>query len=122
MADTISATPKITRGTTPEITCKVSKDLTGYTCELSIGKGAKKPYFTASNDQMTVTHSVEDGQQVTTLVFKLTQQQTLACKAGDAMVQLRIILGSDAKSSDMAPITILDIIRDGEITDEYDAD
>lgn len=104
----------ITRGTTPSITVTVPMDLTGYTCYLSIGRKPKAPYLTASNDQMTATYG-----ETSTLTFTLTQEQTLACKAGNALVQLRIIDGDAALASTMAEVEIFDIVKDGVITDEY---
>ena len=104
----------ITRGTTPSITVTVPMDLTGYTCFLSIGRKPKAPYLTASNDQMTATYG-----ETSTLVFTLTQEQTLACKAGKALVQLRIIDGDAALASTMAEVEIYDVVKDGVITDEY---
>lgn len=104
----------ITRGTTPSITVTVPMDLTGYTCYLSIGRKPKAPYLTASNDQMTATYG-----EMSTLTFTLTQEQTLACKAGKALVQLRIIDGDAALASTMAEVEIFDIVKDGEIKDEY---
>jgi len=104
----------VTRGTTPSITVTVPMDLTGYTCYLSIGKKPRAPYLTASNDQMTATYG-----ETSTLVFTLTQEQTLACKAGTAYVQLRLIDGDAALASTMAEVEIFDIVKDGEIKDEY---
>ena len=104
----------ITRGTTPSITVTVPMDLTGYTCFLSIGRKPKAPYLTASNDQMTATYG-----ETSTLTFTLTQEQTLACKAGRALVQLRIIDGDAALASTMAEVEIFDVVKDGVITDEY---
>jgi len=104
----------ITRGTTPSITVTVPMDLTGYTCFLSIGRKPKAPYLTASNDQMTATYG-----ETSTLTFTLTQEQTLACKAGRALVQLRIIDGDAALASTMGEVEIFDVVKDGVIQDEY---
>ena len=108
----------ITRGTTPTVTCTVGMDLTDYSCYLSIGKKAKSPWMTADNEQMEF--GVSEG--TSTLAFTLTQAQTLACKAGPAQIQLRVVKDGVAIASDMAPITIDDIIKDGEIEDVYDTD
>jgi hypothetical protein len=104
----------ITRGTTPSITVTVPMDLTGYTCYLSIGRKPKAPYFTADNSQMVAEYG-----ETSKLTFTLTQEQTLACKAGKALVQLRIIDGDAALASTMAEVEIFDIVKDGEIKDEY---
>lgn len=104
----------ITRGTTPSITVTVPMDLTGYTCFLSIGRKPKAPYLTADNRQMVAEYG-----ETSTLTFTLTQEQTLACKAGKALVQLRIIDGDAALASTMAEVEIFDIVEDGVITDEY---
>lgn len=112
MADGV---PTITRGTTPSITVVVPMDLTGYSCYLSVGKRARHPWLTADNEQM----EAECGEESSTLVFTLTQEQTLACDPGKAYVQLRLIEGDTAVASEMAEVRIADVIKDGEITDEY---
>lgn len=104
----------ITRGTTPSITVTVPMDLTGYTCILSIGKKQRTPYVTVDNAQMTATYG-----ETSTLVFTLTQKQTLACKAGTAYVQLRLIDGDTALASTMSEMEVYDIVKDGEIVDAY---
>jgi len=104
----------ITRGTTPSITVTVPMDLTGYTCYLSIGRKPKTPYLTADNSQMAAEYG-----ETSTLVFTLTQEQTLACKAGKALVQLRIIDGDAALASTMGEVEIFDVVKDGVIQDEY---
>lgn len=104
----------ITRGTTPSIPVTVPMDLTGYTCYLSIGRKPRAPYFTADNSQMTAIYG-----ETSTLVFTLTQEQTLACKAGTAYVQLRLIDGDTALASTMGEITVFDVVKDGEIEDVY---
>lgn len=108
------AKPTIVRGTTPSISIKVPMDLTGYSCYLSIGKRARDPWFTADNTQMEAAYGEES-----ILIFTLTQEQTLLCKAGEACIQLRVIEGERALASNMANITIADVIKDGEIVDEY---
>lgn len=104
----------ITRGTTPSITVTVPMDLMGYTCFLSIGRKPRAPYLTADNSQMVAEYGA-----TSTLTFTLTQEQTLACKAGTAYVQLRIIDGDAALASTMAEVEIFDVVKDGVITDEY---
>lgn len=102
----------ITRGTTPIIAITAPMDLTGYTCFLSIGKVPGEPYVTVGNDQMTV----EYGEQ-TKLAYTLTQEQTLACSAGAAYIQLRIVDDGVALASVMAEIEVLDVIQGGVIVD-----
>lgn len=104
----------ITRGTTPSIPVTVPMNLEGYTCYLSIGKKARAPYFTADNSQMTATYG-----ETSTLIFTLTQEQTLSCKTGPAYVQLRLIKDDTALASTMGEIVVYDIIKDGEIEDVY---
>jgi len=104
----------ITRGTTPSITVTVPMNLEGYTCYLSIGRKPRAPFFTADNSQMVAEYG-----ETSTLTFTLTQEQTLACKAGKAFVQLRIIDGDAALASTMGEIEIFDVVKDGVIQDEY---
>jgi hypothetical protein len=102
----------ITRGTTPNIVVTVPMDLTGYTCFLSIGKVPGEPYFTVGNEQMTAEYG-----EVTKLTCTLTQEQTLACSAGSAYIQLRIVDDGAALASVMAVIEVLDVIQGGVIVD-----
>lgn len=109
----------ITRGTTPEITCTVrGLDLTGYSCYLTVGKRERNPWFTVDNSQMELSTDGSDS----VLTFQLTQEQTLSCFAGKAVIQLRCIKDGLAVASGIGEITVDGIIKDGEITDEYDND
>lgn len=103
----------ITRGTTPTITVRVPMNLEGWTYLLSIGK-ARKPYVTVDNSQMVARYGEES-----VLACTLTQKQTLSCKAGKALVQLRLIDGDTAVASDMGEVEIFDIVKDGVISDAY---
>lgn len=115
-------TPTIYRGTTPTVICTVEMDLTDYSCYLSIGAKANKPWFTADNRQMTLVVDTSGDVPVSTLSFTLTQQQTLSCKDGSAYIQLRIIKDDVALATDWGELLIGGIIEDGEITDDYDTD
>jgi hypothetical protein len=110
------------RGTTPSITCEVEMDLTDWSCYLSVGPKENKPWFTADNSQMTIDVDASGETPVSTLVFTLTQAQTLACKTSDAHIQLRAIKDGTALATDWGEITIGGIIKDGAITDDYDTD
>lgn len=104
----------ITRGTTPTVTVRVPMDLEGWTCLLSIGKKARTPYVTVDNSQMVASYGNES-----VLVYTLTQRQTLDCKAGKALVQLRLIDGDTAIATDMGEVEIFDVVKDGVISDAY---
>ena len=114
--------PTIYRGTTPTVTCTVEMDLTDYSCYLAIGAKAGKPYLVADNEQMTLDVDTSGETPVSTLVFTLTQEQTLSCKGGKCNVQLRVIKDAVALATDWGELAIGDIIEDGEIEDEYDTD
>lgn len=104
----------ICRGTTPNITCRTRYDLTGYDCLFSIGPKPLKPYFTVRNDR--ITRHIEN--EYTYLTFTLTQNETLSCKAGNALAQLRAVKGpnsDNAIASVQLPVEIVDIIKDGVI-------
>lgn len=104
----------ITRGTTPSISVEVPMNLEGYTCYFSVGKKLHAPYFTVDNSQMSATYG-----EKSTLIFTLTQAQTLSCKAGTAYVQLRFIKDDVALASTITETTIYDVVKDGEIEDVY---
>lgn len=108
---------QITRGTTPTIEIEVEADLTNYTCELSVGKYGK-PFFTADNQQMTFTYADD----VSTCAFKLTQEQTLACKPGETLMQMRAIKDSDAIATEALPIEVVNVIEQSIIEDTYDTE
>lgn len=105
----------ITRGTTPTVTCTVEGvDLTDFTIYLSVGARPNHPWFTADNEQMTLTLDGEDS----VLTFALTQEQTLSCTAGEAIIQLRCVKDGSAVATATEPITIEPIIKNGVIVDE----
>lgn len=112
----------IYRGTTPTVECTVDMDLTDYSCYLSVGPKENKAWFTADNTQMTISVDTSGETPVSILAFTLTQEQTLACKAGNALIQLRVIKDAVALATDWANISIGGIIENGEIIDEYDTD
>ena len=110
------------RGTTPTVTCTVDMDLTDYSCYLSLGSKAHKPYFTADNEQMGFDVDVSGETPVSTLTYTLTQEQTLSCKGGKCYVQLRVIKDDKALATDWGEVSIGEIIKDGMIHDDYDTD
>lgn len=105
---------KIQRGSTEQITAEVEHDLTGYTCILSIGK-KNAPVIKVDNSQMTM--SVSEG--VTTLVYTLSQEQTLRLKEGQTHIQLRAINGDTAVGWNMVEALVLPVIDQAVIVDEY---
>lgn len=117
------ANPDFYRGTTESFFCEVDGlDLTDYTCYLSIGSKAGKPYFTMDNSQMTLDVDTSGEQPVSNLTFTATQEQTLACKAGKTNVQIRVIKDDDALATNWGELVVGDIIKNGVITDDYDTD
>ena len=113
---------EIYRGTTPTIMCSVEMDLTDYSCYLSVGPKARKPFFTVDNTQMAFDVDDSGEEPVSTLAYTLTQPQTLACKAGKSYVQLRVVKDGVALATDWGELEVGDVIQDGEVTDEYDTD
>ena len=103
------------RGTTPTYTLTVDTDLTGWTCYVTLKGLGKK--LDLEGDRLTLaTVTPVDGQQtVTTITFGLTQKETLAFKEGKAEVQVRAIKDGTAIATDIAPLTVGRILRDGEI-------
>ena len=105
---------RICRGTTPDITCRVLFDLDDYECMFTIGAKPLKPYFTVRDER--ITRHKEDG--YTYLTFTLTQDETLSCKAGNALAQRRAVKGpnsENAVASVYLPVEIIDIVKDGVI-------
>lgn len=107
----------ITRGTTPTIEIIVDQDLTDYSCYLSIGKYGK-PFFTADNRQMKLVR----GDEGSVCAFTLTQEQTLSCKPGEYIMQMRSIKDDSAIATVPIDIEIRDVIEGGMIVDSYDTD
>lgn len=101
----------IYRGTTPDIRCNASFDLTGYSVYVAIGPKPLKSWVLVNPDDITV----ERNGNVTRIMFRLTQEQTLACKAGKAFLQIRAVKDGNAIASDMVSIEIADVIEGGVI-------
>ncbi len=103
----------IFRGTTPEVECVTSTDLTGYKIYFAIGPKPLKKWAAVDPAEITIQRI----NNVTHITFSLTQEQTLACKVGKAYAQIRAIKDSNAIASELIPIQIMDIIEDGVIND-----
>ena len=101
----------IFRGTTPEVECATSTDLTGYKIFFAIGPKPLKKWIEVNPDAI----SIERIDNITHITFSLTQEQTLACKVGKAYAQIRAIKDGNAIASELIPIEIMDIIKDGVI-------
>ena len=101
----------IYRGTTPNVKCATSYDLTDYKIYFSIGPKPLKKWLAVDPDNI----NIERKGNRTYLSFQLTQEQTLSCKAGKAFAQIRAIKDEYAVASEMIPLEIKDIIEGGII-------
>ena len=98
------------RGTTPTYTLTVDADLTGWTCYVTL-KGTGK-VLNLEGDRLSV-----EGGETSTVVFSLTQKETLGFKAGKCEVQVRAIRNGTAIATDIATLEVGRILRDGEIVE-----
>ena len=99
------------QGTTPEYTLTVSGyDLTDKTVYVTVRSRGR--IITKTGDDLAMAYS--DG--ATSIVFGLTQQETLYLDLGQAEVQVRFIdVNGDAKATDIKPITVERVLQPGVI-------
>lgn len=106
---------QLIRGTTPTINVKVTNDM-----DLSdvtqvwvyIAQQNKPKVFKDIND---VTVDTEESTFTTTL----SQDDTLALRAGDCYFQMRVLLSDGTALATVAQkLTVLNVYKDGEITNE----
>ena len=106
---------KIIRGTTPNIECFIMGDVTAEHLFFSIGADMERPWFTVKWQDMDISF---DGEK-TKVSFKLTQEQTLICKPGNAIAQIRSINDDGfANASNAISLEIIDILKDGVVAYE----
>lgn len=76
------------RGTTPDYVLSISGyDLTDQSLYVTIAQYSNK--ITLTGERLTVTYDSETN--ITSIVFSLTQEETLAFKSGNVEVQIRFI-------------------------------
>lgn len=97
------------RGTTPAITLTVDADLTGWAVYVTLRN--KCHSLTIENDRLTI--EAEEG--ISTVVFALTQEETLAFSVGSCEVQVRAIHNGTAIASDIASVDVGRILLEGVI-------
>lgn len=106
------------RGTTPIYTLTVEGyDLTDTTIVVSVENGRKR--IELAGTRLNVTHTSASGTdpEYSTIVFVLTQRETLSLSPGSANVEAKWIdLGGNVKGAKSTqPITIVDTSIDHEI-------
>ena len=97
------------RGTTPAITLTVDADLTGWAVYVTLRN--KCHSLTIENDRLTI--EAEEG--ISTVVFALTQEETLALSVGSCEVQVRAIHNGTAIATDIASVDVGRILLEGVI-------
>ena len=100
------------QGTTPTYTLTVAGyDLTDKTVYVTVRSQGKR--ITKTNDDLSMAY----GGGATSIVFTLTQEETLSLSPGQAKVQVRFIDAEGvAKATDIKPITVERILQPGVIT------
>lgn len=105
------------RGTTPTIIVDVDK-------ETSLDLVQQVWLYISQSKKLVVDKAIEDVviDPINNIItLRLSQDDTLACKAGDAILQIRLLLDDDAGSDDSAlanigwPVKIYEIYKDGVI-------
>lgn len=107
------------RGTTPAKALTIEGiDLTGYSYEVALKQGNK--VITKQDEDCDLVVTTEDGTPTSVINFSLSQEETLALKAGNMVkIQVRYIDdGGQAGATSIAKELVSDIVRDGVI--EYD--
>lgn len=96
------------QGTTPAITMAVKgMDVSAMTAFVSFKRGAD--VLTKSGSDVTMVY--DSGEDKTVIVCKLTQEETLAMRQGDAIVQCRFIdSNNEAYATTKSKLNIKDVI------------
>lgn len=107
----------IVRGTTPNIECKFKGDVTYNHFLFTIGSDMDTPWFSIRWHEMGVEYDKRT--DVTSLKFRLSQRETLACKPGNAIAQIRAVdKNGFATVSNFVNVVVSDILKDGVISYE----
>ena len=101
----------ITQATTPDVTLTVEDfDARGMNVYVTIRQGSGR-IVTLSGDRLTVTAAEDHGVYTTTIVFRLTQQETMVFSTGTAYVQARFIdAQGTALATEVQPVSIDQIL------------
>ena len=106
---------KFIRGTTPSIDITVKSELDLHLLTqvwLRISQQKGKIYV-----DKDITDLVEIDYNKNLMIFRLTQDETLSFKAGEAEIQIRMLLtDGTALACTAEPVEIADINKDGVIT------
>lgn len=101
------------RGTTPTITATVNQDISDMSIHLAFKVGSKT--VVKKGDDLEVEAFEQDGETYTRVKAKLTQEDTLAFRAGkECEVQIRAVTGGGLT----AIATSIDTIPVGAILEE----
>lgn len=105
--------PRIMRGAIEEVIVSIDDDCVGHTCYLSIGD-AKKCFVTVTQRAIVPTDAGCE------IVFSLTQEDTLACKAGKWSMQMRTVEDETAAfATEWIPVEIGEAINK-EVLEDVD--
>ena len=96
------------RGTTPDYVLSISGyDLTDQSLYVTLAQYANK--ITLTGERLTVTYDSETN--TTSIVFSLTQEETLAFKSGNVEVQIRFIDADGvAQATEIKRIPVLPVL------------
>lgn len=97
------------RGTTPAITLTVDADITAYTVYVTLNN--YKQQVTIEGERLNMEYQ----NSKTTIVFALTQEETLAFGTGTCEVQVRAIHDGTAIATDIRTIDVRRILKEGVI-------
>lgn len=102
------------RGTTPTITITVKND------DIDLSTIEQVWIYVSQQNKVKIDKDIDDvtidtGEK--TITVKLTQEDTLALRAGDSFFQMRVLLSDDTALATIATkVTVLDVYKNGEIT------
>lgn len=99
------------QGTTPTIPLTVDTDLTDWTVYVTFANGSHE--VTVDNTRLEIEYDSENEQ--TDIEVALTQEETLSLPVGYADVQVRAIKDGIAIATDIQPIDVGRILKDGVI-------
>ena len=106
----------VRRGTTPTITTRVNADLTGMDIYLAF-KLDKQTLLIKTGSDLDIEYETQESGEVYTIVsVALTQEDTLAMKAGKSVeIQIRAVMdhGDIAIATDIEAFQVERILQDG---------
>lgn len=106
---------QLIRGTTPRITAKIKNDIDLHTL-------VEVWVYISQQNKLKVDKTIDDvsfDYDNRYIIIPLTQEDTLALKKGDALIQIRALTANEqALGMDAQDVEIIEVYKGGVITEE----